>query len=238
MPTIPHYAVITGITKGIGRAIALRFAREGIGLIGCSRHKKDLDTFFNTLQESFPDVPVHLFVADLNKPAEVASFSKSVLSVTKAPAILVNNAGIFKPGSILDEEQGILEKTMQINLFSAYHLTRDLLPGMIKKGEGHIFNLCSVASLQAYPGGSTYAITKFAMLGFSRSLRAELMSSGIRVTALIPGATWSASWADADLPEDRLMNAEDLASLVWTAYTLRSAAVVEEILIRPQLGDL
>ncbi len=238
MKTTPPYAVITGITKGIGRAIALRFAREGVSLIGCSRHQYDLDTMADQIRESFPGIDIHFVKADLSQPADVRSFGKAVLKITRAPAVLVNNAGIFKPGSIQDEEEGILEKTMQINLFSAYHLTRDLLPGMVKGKKGHIFNLCSVASLQAYPGGSTYAITKFAMLGFSRSLRAELRSTGIRVTSLIPGATWSASWADADFPEDRLMAAEDIASLVWTAYALKSPAVVEEILIRPQLGDL
>lgn len=233
-----RYAVITGITKGIGYAIARRFAREGLGLIGCSRHADDLETMKDELDTLHPDLPVHLIPADLSSPHEVDTFAQYIRSITNAPSVLVNNAGIFHPGGILDEQPGVLERTMQINLYSAYHLTRHLLPGMIEKKEGHIFNLCSVASLKAYAGGSTYAITKFAMLGFSRSLRAELKETGLRVTSLIPGATWSDSWSGADLPPDRLMDADDIASLVWTSFSLHSPAVVEEILIRPQLGDL
>lgn len=232
------YVVITGITKGIGYAIARRFAQEGMGLIGCSRHANDLEAMKDELDSLHPDLPVHLIPAELSSPHEVDTFAQYVRSITETPAVLVNNAGIFQPGGILNEKPGVLERTMQINLFSAYHLTRHLLPGMIEQGKGHIFNLCSVASLQAYAGGSTYAITKFAMLGFSRSLRAELKETGLRVTSLIPGATWSDSWSGADLPADRLMDADDIASLVWTSFSLRSPAVVEEILIRPQLGDL
>ncbi|HRW76150.1 MAG: SDR family oxidoreductase [Lewinellaceae bacterium] len=233
-----RYVVITGITKGIGYAIARRFAQEGMGLIGCSRHAGDLEAMKDELDVLHPDLPVHLIPTDLSVPHEVDTFAQYVQSITEAPAVLVNNAGIFQPGGILDEQPGVLERTMQINLYSAYHLTRHLVPGMVRQGNGHIFNLCSVASLQAYAGGSTYAITKFAMLGFSRSLRAELKDTGLRVTSLIPGATWSDSWSGADLPPDRLMDAEDIAALVWTSFSLRSPAVVEEILIRPQLGDL
>ncbi len=238
MTSSPLYVVITGITKGIGLAIADRFAQEGFGLIGCSRNQQDLDELARRMRNLHPKIHIHLSRADLNNPDEVNEFGEFVLQHTPNPRVLVNNAGIFRPGSILEEDDGALESTMQINLFSTYHLTRQIAPRMISEGKGHIFNLCSVASLQAYPGGSTYAITKFAMLGFSRSLRAELMKTGVRVTSLIPGATWSDSWSESDLPENRLIQAEDLATLVWTAYSLKSPAVVEELLIRPQLGDL
>lgn len=238
MTSSPPFIVITGITKGIGLAIAEQFAKEGFGLIGCSRNQQDLDDLANRMRSLHPKIQIHLMQADLGQPEEVKQFGTFVLEHAPIPQVLVNNAGIFRPGSILEDEEGMLESTMQLNLFSAYHLTRKIAPVMVTKGTGHIFNLCSVASLQAYPGGSTYAITKFAMLGFSRSLRAELMKTGVRVTSLIPGATWSDSWSESDLPEDRLIQAEDLASLVWTAYSLKSPAVVEELLIRPQLGDL
>lgn len=238
MHAAPPFVVITGITKGIGLAIAERFAREGFGLIGCSRHQNDLDLLGERLRQQHPDQTFHLMCADLGQPAEVAAFGRFVLNCAPHPRVLVNNAGIFNPGTILEEAEGMLETTMQINVFSAYHLTRHLVPAMIAVRQGHIFNLCSVASLQAYPGGSTYAITKFALLGLSRSLRAELRDTGLRVTSLLPGATWSDSWAGVDLPADRLMQADDLAELVWTSFSLKSPAVVEELIIRPQLGDL
>jgi len=109
---------------------------------------------------------------------------------------------------------------------------------MISEKKGHIFNICSVASITAYPNGGSYSISKFALLGMSKVLREELKASGIKVTAVLPGATWSASWAGVDLPEERLMKASDIADSIYAASLLSPAAVIEEIIIRPQLGDL
>lgn len=233
-----RWAVISGVSKGIGRAVALRLAAEGFGIIGCSRGKEALDALEAELAVTSPGVPVHLFPADLGRAEEVKAFALKVLQLTPHPDILVNNAGIFRPGGILDEREGGLEELLHINLLSAYHLTRALAPGMASRRRGHIFNLCSVASLQAYPGGASYAVSKFALLGFSRSLRVELRDQGVRVTTLLPGATWTDSWAGSDLPTSRFMEANDVAQTIWAAYSLSPSAVVEEILMRPQLGDL
>ena len=127
---------------------------------------------------------------------------------------------------------------MQTNLYSAYHLTRGVIP-LIRAGQRpHLFNICSIASLIAYPNGGSYSISKFAMLGFSKVLREELKPEGVRVTSVMPGATWSASWAGVDLPRERLMPARDIASAVLNAWKMSSATVVEDIVLRPQLGDL
>jgi short-subunit dehydrogenase len=233
-----RWAVITGISKGIGKAIALRLAQEGFSLIGCARGQKELDQLVSEIHLCYPDVQIRVTVADLADPQQVNAFAQFATGITAHVHLLVNNAGLFMPGSVLGDTAGHLETMMQINLYSAYHITRALAPAMVVQRRGHIFNLCSVASLQAYPGGATYAITKFAMLGFSRSLREELRSSGVRVTTLLPGATWSDSWAGVDLPQDRLMPASDIADILWSAYSLSPNAVVEEILLRPQLGDL
>jgi len=131
-----------------------------------------------------------------------------------------------------------LETMMQTNLYSAYHLTRAILPLMLPFRKGHIFNMCSVASVLAYPNGGAYSISKFALLGFSKVLREEMKDKGIKVTSILPGATWSNSWAGVDIPESRLMQAEDIAKTVLGAYHLSDSAVVEEIILRPQLGDL
>lgn len=233
-----RWAVVTGISKGIGKALALRLAQEGFGIIGCARGQSALDELAAEISGKYPQVPLHLFRADLGSEADVKSFALQTLRLTPHPDILVNNAGLFTPGGVLDEREGGLDELMRVNLFSAYHLTRALAPGMAARRQGHIFNLCSVASLQAYPGGASYAITKFAMLGFSRSLRVELRDKGVKVTSLLPGATWTDSWSGSDLPQSRFMQAEDIADTIWSAYALGPGAVVEEILLRPQLGDL
>jgi short-subunit dehydrogenase len=98
--------------------------------------------------------------------------------------------------------------------------------------------MCSIASIMAYPNGGSYTISKFALLGFSKCLREEMKTKGIKVTAILPGATWSDSWRGADFPEKRLMEAIDIAKAVWSCYNMSDSAVVEELLIRPQLGDL
>jgi hypothetical protein len=98
--------------------------------------------------------------------------------------------------------------------------------------------MCSIASFTAYKNGGSYAITKFALLGFSKSLREELKESGIRVTAVMPGATLTSSWEGVELPEERFMKPEDVAEVIFNAYFISERSVVEEIIIRPQLGDI
>lgn len=145
---------------------------------------------------------------------------------------------MYLPGGVLDEPEGQVEQLMQVNLYSAYYLTRQLAPGMSERGSGHIFNICSVASLLALPGGGSYTVTKFALLGWSKALREELKEQGVKVTSIMPGATWSDSWKGVSLPESRLMQATDIADTLWAAYQLSPSAVVEDIVLRPQLGDL
>ncbi|RYZ34365.1 MAG: SDR family NAD(P)-dependent oxidoreductase, partial [Sphingobacteriales bacterium] len=155
-----------------------------------------------------------------------------------APDILVNNTGTYLPGSVHNEAEGSLETLMATNLYSAYHLTRALLPAMMSRKQGHIFNMCSIASLQAYANGGAYSITKFAMAGFSKNLREEMKSYDIKVTTVYPGAAYTDSWKGSGVDPQRLMDEKDIADMVWSASRLSSRACVEEILLRPQLGDL
>jgi len=231
-------AIITGASKGIGRAISCLMAEKGFDLIVCARCKKGLQDLENEIKQINPEVKVHSLQADLSTREGVDEFGAFCLSICNTIDLLINNAGIFIPGEVHKEEPGLLEKLMNTNLYSAYHLTRILMPKMILDQHGHIFNMCSVASLQAYPNGGSYSISKFALLGLTRVLREELKDKGIKVTAIIPGATWSDSWQGVELPESRLMQARDIALSVWYASQLSPQAVVEEIIIRPQLGDL
>ncbi len=230
--------IITGATKGIGKAIAEKFAAEGFDLAICSRNNEDLKGFKKEMQSKHPQIEVLTKVADMRKKTEVLAFAAFVKKHWNGIDVLVNNAGLFIPGEISKEEDGALEQMVETNLYSAYHLTRALLPVMLDRGSGHIFNMCSIASLIAYPNGGSYSISKFALLGFSKVLREEMKDKGIKVTSILPGATWSASWAGVDLPESRLMQANDIAIAVWSAWTMSPSAVVEDIVIRPQLGDL
>ena len=230
-------AVITGGTKGIGRAIADLLASKGINLFVCSRNESDIEEMKSTIEKN-NNSKVYKAVVDMSIKTEVQAFAASILKEVEQVDILVNNAGMFIPGALADEEDGALEQMINSNLYSAYYLTRALLPGMMDQGNGHIFNMCSIASKIAYPNGGSYSISKFALLGFSKVLREELKGNGIKVTSILPGATWSNSWVGIDLPRERLMEANDIAIAVWGALQMSPSAVVEEIVLRPQLGDL
>jgi short-subunit dehydrogenase len=231
-------AVITGATKGLGRAIAEIFASHGFDVCTCARTLADLDRMQRDWQRLFPQQHLHTFQADMGVPEQTRAFAAFVSAHCPRIEALVNNTGVYLPGTVAGEPEGQLRHLMEVNLFSAYDLTRALLPQMTAAQKGHIFNMCSVASLMAYPNGGAYSVTKFALLGLTKVLREELKTLGIRVTAILPGATWSYSWKGVDLPAERLMQASDVAKMVWAAYTLSDAAVVEDIVLRPQLGDL
>ena len=229
--------VVTGASKGIGKAVAEIFAANGASLYLCSRGEAALYKTMEDLQTRFPQATVKARPADLSVKEEAIGFGNWCLSQA-VPDILVNNAGLFEPGSVHSEPDGLLESQLNVNLFSAYHLTRTLLPAMMIRKQGHIFNMCSIASLHAYANGGAYSISKFALYGFSKNLREELKPHGIKVTSVHPGAVLTNSWGDFDNSSNRIMEAADIAKMVWAASSLSVQACVEDIVIRPQLGDL
>ncbi len=229
--------IITGASKGIGKAIAQQFAGAGHTIIICSRGEKQLYDTVAFLQTNYPQCTVKAKVVDMRDKKQVAEFGVWSLGFG-VPDILVNNAGQFIPGSIHEEADGAVEQMIETNLYSAYYLTKSVLPAMIAAKAGHIFNICSIASLQAYANGGSYSISKFALLGFSKNLREEMKPHGIKVTAVFPGATMSASWEGFEIDPKRIMEADDIAKMVYAASQLSPQAVVEDIVMRPQLGDL
>lgn len=230
--------VITGASRGLGWAIAKKFAGEGHQLFLSSRDKRRLEQAADEIMRLHPEVKVKYKAADISLKEEALALGDWLLQQEISPDVLVNNAGSFIPGSVHDEEEGVLEKMIAVNLYSAYYLTRQLLPSMMQKKSGHIFNLCSIASLKAYENGGAYSISKFALLGFTKNLREELKSFNIKVTAILPGAVYTDSWAGSGVSQDRIMQPADIAELVYACSLLSPQACVEEIVVRPQLGDL
>lgn len=231
-------AVITGASRGIGKAVAQIFAGHGYNLFLCSKTESNLLQAIEELKTKFPNVTVDGKALDIGQKEGASLFGEWVMNTAGTVDVLVNNTGTFIQGAVSDEPDGVLETMLAVNLFSAYHTTRALLPGMKAQGSGHIFTICSIASLAAYPGGGAYGISKYALLGFTRNLRAELKESGIKVTAVVPGAVYTDSWKGSGVSERRIMEAEDLAKMIFAATQLSPQAVVEDIVLRPQLGDL
>ena len=218
--------------------MAERFAKGGYDLYLCSRDQRTLLATQQELAARYPAVAIHSKAVDMGVKEQVAAFGQWLLDAGVGVDVLINNAGQFLPGSVHSEAAGVLEQLIAVNLYSAYYLTRQLLPGMMARRAGHIFNICSVASLQAYPNGGAYSISKYALAGFSANLREEMKPHGIKVTTVYPGAAFTDSWAGSGVDPNRIMSAADVAGMVFAASELSPQATVEEILLRPQQGDL
>lgn len=230
--------IVTGGTRGIGRAIVRKFASHQFDVATCARNAHDLEALSEEIKMDYPSMRLFTFKADLSQKTETLDFIRFITDMKREVEVLVNNTGIFFPGSIHEEEDGVLETMINTNLYSAYRLSRGILPGMMDAKHGHVFNICSTASIMPYVNGGSYCISKFAMYGMSKVLREEMKPYGIKVTAVLPGATKTSSWEGVDLPEDRFVKPEDIADTIWAVYSLSPNADVEEILVRPQLGDI
>lgn len=231
-------AVITGASRGIGLALAKVFAASGYNLCVTARNEETLVQAVAALSAEFPNITIKAKAADLGDKEQAITFGKWVVDTVDSIDVLINNAGTFTPGNISDEGDGALEQMLSVNLYSAYHLTRAVLPKMKRAKTGHIFTICSIAGLTSYPGGGAYSISKFALVGFTKNLRHELKEWGIKVTAVVPGAVYTDSWIGSGISKERIMEAGDIAAMIYAASQLSPQATVEEIVLRPQLGDL
>ena len=235
--------IITGASRGLGKAIAEKFAENNHNLYLSSKNELVLYKAMEELQTKYPSIIIKAKPFDLSNSDEAKAMGQWLLDAEISIDILVNNAGNFLPGNVSNEKEGTLEEMISVNLYSAYHLTRTLLPKMMKQdpangSRGHIFNMCSIASLKAYNNGGSYSISKFALAGFSKNLREEMKEHFIKVTAVYPGAVYTDSWIGSGIDEKRIMEASDIADMVFASSQLSPQATVEEIIVRPQLGDL
>ena len=223
--------VITGITRGIGYAVARRFA-ESYQIVGCGKTPDHVAS----IKARHPDWDVQTY--DLSYPDQAKAFGNYVLSRYEKVDILINNAGAFEQGSLLSESDETFSRMMRTNLESAYYLTKVVAPRMVAQRSGWIVQMASVASIRPYPQGGSYAVAKAALLAFSRNLREELKPYQVAVTAILLGPTLTDSWKDAPYPPERFVKGEAVADLLWAMAHLPPGTVVEEILIRPMLGDI
>lgn len=233
-----RYILVTGGTKGIGRAVIEQFAKEGFHIITCSRNEKDLKKLKLEIEQRYTFSKVFYQEADLSDRKSIKSFAAYVAGLNQQVDVLVNNSGLFIPGKVTEEDDDALPFMINTNLYSAYYMTKAIVGDMIRRRSGHIFNLCSTASITPYINGGSYCISKYALYGMTKVLREETKEHNVRVTAILPGATLTASWEGVDLPPERFIKAEDVAMAIYNAYILSENSVVEELLIRPQLGDI
>ena len=231
-------ALITGATKGIGRAIAVALAKQGINLAICSRNSTDLTNFKAELERLNPSVQIFTSVADCSNKEQLLNFASSASDKLGFISIIINNVGLYEPSSILKDEENTFEKQINTNLMPAYQLYRFFGERMVSAGKGHFFNICSAAVLQPVVNAGMYSVTKFALLGLNRVMRLEMQPYGIKVTAIIPGSTLTDSWKDAEVDKDKFVAADDIASAIVNIYKMSAGSNVDEVVIKPVGGQL
>ncbi len=224
-------AIITGASKGIGRAIALKLAKNGYNLAICARNKIELQAFATELQ--LFGIRVIAVVVDCSIKEEVMSFFNQVKSEMKQVDILVNNVGVFLPGNIIDEDDDIFELQQRLNLNSAYYLSKNFGKMMRDAKSGHIFNICSIASNLVAEDAGSYTVTKTAMLSLNNVLRKALAEYNVKVTAILPGSTLTASWEGTTIPTETFVQPEDIANSIYSILNLSSGVNVDELILTP-----
>lgn len=231
-------ALITGATKGMGRAISISFANEGINVAICSRNEKELLKFKEELLDINPEIKVFTQVTDGSKKVELLKFAADAERELGFIDIVVNSLGMFVPASILDESDDVFEKQVNTNLMPTYELYRYFGKAMVAARKGHFFNICSVASLNPIAQAGAYSVTKYALLGLTKVMRLEMQEHGVKVTAIIPGSTLTDSWKDAVVDKDTMVLPEDIASAITNIYKMSPGANVDEMIIKPAPGQL
>jgi NADP-dependent 3-hydroxy acid dehydrogenase YdfG len=230
--------LITGASQGIGAAIAKVFARElrGVRLALVARNAGKLTTVAKACGKL--GATVATFTCDVSDEAAVGAMAAAVTKRFGGVDVLINNAGKFAGAPFTEFSVADFDWMIAANLRSVFLVSRAFVPGMIKRGRGDVFNMSSIAGLIPYPGGAGYSAAKFGVSGLSKVMRAELRDKGVRVCCLYPGATVSPSWSGSGVDEARMMPAEDVARAFLEVYRLSRRTVVEEMVLRPQRGDV
>ena len=224
-------AVITGATKGIGKAIAIKLASHGYNLSVCARTEQDLISLTNELKHT--NVKIFSMVADCSNKTEVLAFCNFVSASFNSVDILVNNVGTFLPGNLLDEPDEAFEKQQLLNVNAAYYFAKYFGKIMRAQKTGHIFNICSVASIETNEHAGSYCVTKTALYSLNNVLRKELAQYNVKVTAILPGSTLTASWEGTQLPPEQFVQPEDIANSLYSILNLSSGVNVDELILKP-----
>jgi short-subunit dehydrogenase len=230
-------AIITGASKGIGWSIANRFAENGFDLLMIARDIEGLQARSGELQQRFPAQRVATFSIDLMDKSQLSSLSQFALATLSSMDVLVFNAGLFVMGELLNpDDSPSLDDLMQLHVLSNHYLCQKW-QSSFKKGT-HIFSICSVVSNEPRFDSPAYSISKVAQLAWTKMLRASFLEREIKVTAVLPGQTLTASWDGIPVEANRILSADAVADAVWKAWEMPGNTVIEEIVIRPQKGDL
>lgn len=224
-------AVISGATRGLGKAMALALAQQGYSLALTARNAADLERLDAEISRNF-NVDVFSFPADLSDKNQTLNFANKILEKFKTVDVLINNVGKYDVDRITDEDVDF-ELMMKVNLNSAYYLSKNISANMCQNNKGHIFNICSVLSFSTRVNAASYTISKHALKGFNDVLREEMREYGVKVTAIYPGSINTTSWEGIMAPKDLFVQTEDIVGIIKACLKTSKNANIEEVVIKP-----
>ncbi|WP_281633653.1 3-ketoacyl-ACP reductase [Flavobacterium luteolum] len=221
-------AFITGAGKGIGKAVAIALAKEGVNLILVSRTQNDIDELAaETAKLGVKTLALSADVSDINS---INAAAEKAIAEFKSIDILINSAGIASFGKFLELEPEAWERIIQVNLMGTYYTTRAIIPNMIERQTGDIINISSTAGLNGNALTSAYSASKFAVLGLTDSLMQEMRKHNIRVTALTPSTVATDMAKDLNLTDgnpEKVMQSEDMADLIIAQLKLNRRVFIK-----------
>ena len=217
-------AIVTGASRGIGRAVAIKLA-ETHDILAVARNAELLDALCRDVAAT--GGTCRPCVLDLTRPADIERELGGV-----AADVVVNNAGVITQKPLLRLTPDEWAEMMAVNVSALFHVTRQALPGMIERGHGHIVNIASIAGRSAFPGGTGYVATKHAVLGFSESLMLEVREHGVKVSVVMPGSVATDMLVGDNPDRSWMLRPEDVATVVAQILAMPSHALVYQVEVR------
>tara|TARA_B110000503_G_C7148086_1_gene413882 strand:+ start:728 stop:1420 length:693 start_codon:yes stop_codon:yes gene_type:complete len=223
-------AVISGATRGIGKAIGEKLAELGYDLVLLARNKEDLEQCKSELSAS--NVIVEYLAIDLSQQ-NVQQKLKESASIFEDTSVLVNNLGVYSMQNVKEIDLSRLKDQMDVNLYSAIALTQQVLKQNIEGGLKNIVNIASVMSLKSASFAADYSMSKHAFKAWNDALREELRTSKIKVSAIFPGSVNTSSWNGIDVDRSEMIQAEDIAEITSCILAMKKSTLLEEIHVSP-----
>jgi len=231
VPLVGNVALVTGGSRGIGRAIALRLAKLGASVAICGRDAKTLAETKAELEQY--GVPVHSQVTDVSQSADVTALVETTQAELGPIAILVNNAGIGLFGPVHEKSEADWDRVLNTNLKSVFLTSRAVVPSMIERGRGDIVNISSLAGRNAFPGGGIYCASKWGLQGLTACMAEDLREYGIRVSVICPGSVATDFSTRGSKDPAKVLSPEDVAHAVEMILTQSPKSFLSEIHLRP-----
>jgi 3-oxoacyl-[acyl-carrier protein] reductase len=230
-PLAGSVALVTGASRGIGRAIALQLASLGASVAICGRDRAALEESLSALAKT--PVSVHSQIADVTKLADVSDLVATTESTLGPITILVNNAGIGLFGPVHEKTEADWDRVLDTNLKSAFLVSRAVAPSMIRRGSGDIINISSLAGKNTFAGGGIYCASKWGILGLSGCMAEDLREHGIRVSVICPGSVATEFSSRSAKDPSKVLSPEDVAHAVEAIVTQGPHSFLSEMHLRP-----